>query len=275
MRHPTTSLACKPQKQPTSQSKKKIGPRRTALITGASRGIGLATAKLLAQRNYRIVITARGEQRLRDAADKLRLVAPDLCNWSTDIGDPMAVSRLMGLIQEKCGRLDVLINNAGGSHHASDFAALSHEDWDLTLRQNLKSAVMLTQAALPLLKATGSASIVNVSSKAGRHRTDMAACDYVAAKAGVIGFTRQLAQELGPSGIRVNCVAPGITVTSRVEERWEQRPEQIRTQVIAGIPLGRFACPEEIATAIVFLASEEASYITGATLDVNGGAFMG
>ena len=248
---------------------------RVALITGASRGIGLATARSLAQRGFRIVITARQESDLARAVADLRALHPSVSSFAGDCSDRAVVNDLIGSIQRDFGRLDVVVNNAGGSHHASDFAALSPEDWDQTLRQNLKSAVMVTQAALPLLKATGSASIVNVSSKAGRHRTDMAACDYVAAKAGLIGFTRQLAQELGPCGIRVNCVAPGITVTARVEKRWDQRPEPIRAQVIAGIPLGRFARPEEIAAAIVFLASDEASYITGATLDVNGGAFMG
>jgi 3-oxoacyl-[acyl-carrier protein] reductase len=260
----------------TEQASVSLAPEdRVALITGASRGIGLATARSLAQRGFRIVITGREESDLARAVADLRALHPGVSAFAGDCADPAVVNALIHAIQRDFGRLDVVVNNAGGSHHASDFAVLSPEDWDQTLRQNLKSAVMVTQAALPLLKATGSASIVNVSSKAGRHRTDMAACDYVAAKAGLIGFTRQLAQELGPCGIRVNCVAPGITVTARVEKRWDQRPERVRAQVIAGIPLGRFALPEEIAAAIVFLASEEASYITGATLDVNGGAFMG
>lgn len=260
----------------TEQAAVSLAPEdRVALITGASRGIGLATARSLAQRGFRIVITGREESDLARAVADLRALHAGVSAFAGDCADPAVVNALIHAIQRDFGRLDVVVNNAGGSHHASDFAVLSPEDWDQTLRQNLKSAVMVTQAALPLLKATGSTSIVNVSSKAGRHRTDMAACDYVAAKAGLIGFTRQLAQELGPYGIQVNCVAPGITVTARVEKRWDQRPERIRAQVIAGIPLGRFALPEEIAAAIVFLASEEASYITGATLDVNGGAFMG
>jgi NAD(P)-dependent dehydrogenase (short-subunit alcohol dehydrogenase family) len=248
---------------------------KIALITGASRGIGYATARLLAERDYQLVITARSEQGLGDAAARLRVVAPGLVPCAADLGDPPAVSRLIGVIQEKYGRLDVLINNAGGSHHVSDFASLSESDWDQTLYQNLTAVARLTRAALPLIKAGNGKSIVNVASKAGRHRTDMAACDYVAAKAGLIGFTRQLAQELGPCGIRVNAVAPGITLTPRVADRWSQRPDRTRDLVLAGIPLGRLARAEEIAEAIVFLASDAASYITGATLDVNGGAFMG
>lgn len=255
-----------------SSSEKMI---KVALVTGASRGIGFATARLLAERGHRIVLTAHCQRGLSEAVDQLRPFAPDLCHCAADAGDPEAVSRLMGLIQQQCGRLDVLINNAGGSHHVSAFEDLAQEDWDRTLSQNLTAVARITQAALPLIRQAPGGSIVNVASKAGRHRTDMAACDYVAAKAGLIGFTRQLAQELGSCGIRVNAVAPGITLTPRVEERWSQRPERIRDLVLAGIPLGRLARAEEIAEAIVFLASDAASYITGATLDVNGGAFMG
>lgn len=250
-------------------------PAPVALITGASRGIGLATARLLAQRGFRIVITARGGTDLVAAAEGLRPSSPDVLAFVGDMADSATAERLMAQIQAQYARLDVLINNAGGSHHAREFASLPTEEWDMTVQQNLTTTARVTRLALPLLKSTKRAAIVNVTSKAGRHRTDMAACDYVAAKAGLIGFTRQLAQELGPSGIRVNAVAPGITVTARVQERWQQRPQHIREQVLAGIPLGRLAVPEEVAAAIVFLASDAASYITGATLDVNGGAFMG
>jgi 3-oxoacyl-[acyl-carrier protein] reductase len=220
------------------------------------------------------VITARGEQGLAEAADQLRPFAPDLCYCAADVGDPAAVARLMGLIDAQCGRLDVLINNAGGSHHGRHLDAMSPEDWDLTLRQNLTAASLVCRAALPFLKAQGGA-IVNVTSLAGRQRSLVAACDYAAAKAGLIGFSRQLALELAPWQIRVNAVAPGLTGTDRVEGRWQQVPEEERRVRLAAIPMGRAGRPSEIAEAIVFLASEAASYITGATLDVNGGAFMG
>lgn len=246
-----------------------------ALVTGASRGIGLATARLLARRGHQVVITARQPDGLNAAVEELRRQELAVEGFCADMADAKAVAALLEMLQTHHGRLDVLINNAGGSHHARSFDNLSAEDWELTLRQNLTTTVWITRAALPLLKQSEAGSIVNVASKAGRHRTDMAACDYVAAKAGLIGLTRQLAQELGPLGIRVNAVAPGITITPRVQQRWTQRGEQIQTQVLAGIPLGRLAIPEEIAEAIAFLASDAASYITGATLDVNGGAFMG
>ena len=151
----------------------------------------------------------------------------------------------------------------------------SSDLWDRTLSQNLTAAARVTRAALSLLKRSPGGSIVNVASLAGRQHSLVASSDYAAAKAGLIGFTRQLALELAPWRIRVNAVAPGLTATARVEGRWQQLPAAERERRLAGIPLGRAGRPEEIAAAIVFLASEEASYITGATLDVNGGAFMG
>jgi 3-oxoacyl-[acyl-carrier protein] reductase len=246
-----------------------------ALITGASRGIGLATARLLAVRGYRIVITARGEQGLNEAADQLRAIAPGLCCHTADVSDPREVAPLINLIEKECGRLDVVINNAGGSHHGRPLEQFSWQDWELTLRQNLSSTAVVSAAALPMLKRQDSASIVNITSLAGRMHSFVASSDYAAAKAGLIGLTRQLALELAPWKIRVNAVAPGLTASARVNSRWQALPDETRIQQLSAIPLRRPGLPEEIAQAVVFLASDAASYITGATLDVNGGAFMG
>ncbi len=250
-------------------------PSPVALITGASRGIGLATARLLALRGYRIAITARGSKDLSDAADQLRPLTPGLCHFAADMGDPDAVADLMALIQDQWGRLDALINNAGGSLHRRRLETISWPDWDRTLRQNLTSAAVVCANAMPLLKQQKSSSIVNVASLAGRQRSLVASTDYAASKAGLIGLTRQLAVELAPWNIRVNAVAPGLIATERVTGRWKQLPNEERQQRLSTIPLGRPGLPHEIAEAIVFLASDAASYITGSTLDVNGGAFMG
>ena len=248
---------------------------RVALITGASRGIGLATARLLAQRGYRIVITGREESDLARAAADLRQLHSGVSAFAGDCADPGVVNDLIGSIQRDFGRLDVVVNNAGGSHHGRPLETVSAEDWDRTLGQNLMAAARVSSAALPLLKRSPGGSIVNVASLAGRQQSLVASCDYAAAKAGLIGFTRQLSMELAPWQIRVNAVAPGLTSTARVEARWQQLPAEDRERRLYRIPLGRPGTPEEIAAAIVFLASQEASYITGATLDVNGGAFMG
>lgn len=248
---------------------------RVALVTGGSLGIGRATAGLLARRGHRVVITARQPERLNAAVEDLQRQGLAVEGFPADMADADAVAALLAALRERHGRLDVLINNAGGSHHGRPFASLSPEDWELTLRQNLTATVWITRATLPLLQRSRAGSIVNVSSLAGRQRSFIAASDYAAAKAGLLGLTRQLACELAPNGIRVNAVAPGLTSSQRVLDRWQRLSGTERRRRLAAVPLGRPGTPEEIAEAIVFLASDAASYITGATLDVNGGAFMG
>lgn len=159
--------------------------------------------------------------------------------------------RSWGRAEDKQGR--ALVVDAGGSHHGRDRVNIGPDDWEQTLYQNLTATAVVTRASLPLLRQ-GGGSIVNVASLAGRQHSRVASCDYAAAEAGLIGLTRQLALELAP---------------------WQGLSAEERAQRLATIPLGRPGRPEEIATAIVFLASDAASCITGATLDVNGGAFMG
>lgn len=249
--------------------------RPVALISGGSRGIGLATARLLGQRGYRLVITARQANSLAEAAAALRPQNPDVEAVAADLAERTEIEHLLACVEERCGRLDVLVNNAGGSHHGLPLEELSPDDWDMTLLQNLTIAAQVSRAALPLLKQSPAGSIVNVTSLAGRQHSLVASCDYAAAKAGLIGLTRQLALELAPARIRVNAVAPGLTATARVAARWQALPEEERRRHLHRIPLARPGKAEEIAAAIAFLASDEASYITGACLDVNGGAFMG
>lgn len=244
-----------------------------ALVTGGSRGIGFASARLLAHRGHDIVIVARDAASLAGSVEQLGVCGRHVSSCRADMTDPSAVARIVDHIEAVHGRLDVLINNAGGSHHGRSLLAMRPDDWNRTLALNLASALGVTRAVLPLLRRGGGA-IVNVASLAGRQHSLVGACDYAAAKAGLIGFTRQLALELAVDRIRVNAVAPGLTLTERVAARWQALPEERRGPLLAGIPLGRPGTPAEIAEAVVFLASDAASYITGATLDVNGGAFM-
>lgn len=246
-----------------------------ALVTGASCGIGFATARLLARRGCAVVITARQGPRLGEAADVLRQEGADILDVKADLARRSELDGLVESIAQRYGRLNILINNAGGSHHGLPLEQITLGDWDRTLGLNLIAAASVSAAALPLLKRSSAASIVNVASLAGRQQSFVASCDYAAAKAGLIGLTRQLALELAPWRIRVNAVAPGLTATDRVVARWQALPEEDRRQRLSRIPLGRPGTAEEIAVAIAFLASVEASYITGACLDVNGGAFMG
>jgi NAD(P)-dependent dehydrogenase (short-subunit alcohol dehydrogenase family) len=170
--------------------------------------------------------------------------------------------------------VDILVNNAGGGTSLRFLEEVTAEDWDLTVNSNLKSAFLCCQGVVPAMKRQRSGRIVNVSSVAGRNVSRLSGPQYSSAKAGVLGLTRHLAQDLGPFGITVNAVAPGPTLVDRVAKKWSFRSEQDRSHILENIPLGRLAQPEEVATVIAFLASADASYVTGVTIDVNGGSFM-
>jgi NAD(P)-dependent dehydrogenase (short-subunit alcohol dehydrogenase family) len=175
---------------------------------------------------------------------------------------------------KRFGKVDVLVNNAGGGTSARPFETISSNTWQKIWRANLESAVFVSQAAAPVFKRQRSGRIIHVASLAGRQRSVLAGADYTSSKAGMLGLTRQMAYELGPWGVTVNAVAPGVTLTPRIAERWRKRSKAERSAILSSIPLRRLAKPEEVASVIGFLASDDASYITGATIDVNGGSFM-
>lgn len=247
---------------------------QVAVVTGASDGIGLAVVQLLAQAGVKVVLNARGVDRLNAVSEALRCAGHEVLAVPGDMTRAATIRRVMDAALEKFGRLDILVNNVGGSQHGLAFQAVSERAWEQTQNSNLKSAFFCSQAVVPIMEKQGGGQIVNVASFAGRQRSRLSSADYASAKAGMIGLTRHLAWELGPLGIRVNAVAPGVTLTERVRALWEKRSSEYQSFVLAGIPLGRLAEPMEVARAIVFLASAESSYITGATLDVNGGSFM-
>ena len=168
-------------------------------------------------------------------------------------------------------RIDVLVNNAGGFSVMRRIEEIPDEEWDAILRFNLTSAFLCTKAVLPVMKRQGAGRIVNRSSIVGRGGAVTVTAHYAAAKAGVLGFTRQLAREVGPDGITVNAVAPGTVGTERFKKL--RNPEEAKTMA-AAVPLRRSAEPEEIADSILFLASDVARYINGATIDINGGLVM-
>ncbi len=175
------------------------------------------------------------------------------------------------------GGLDVLVNLAGGSLGTPrDLPDIGPEDYDRVLDVNLRGTFLCCQAAVPLLAPSGRGTIVNVSSIAARGTTPVTGVPYAAAKAGVLGLTRRLAREVGPLGIRVNAVAPGLFLSGpRLEGMWAGLSERERAEVLDAIPLRRLPGLAEAAAPILFLASDEASYVTGAVLDVNGGRYMG
>jgi NAD(P)-dependent dehydrogenase (short-subunit alcohol dehydrogenase family) len=240
---------------------------RTALVTGASRGIGRQAALTLAAAGARVVLAARSAEDLGEtAAGARRAGAPDAVVAVADVLDEASVEAAVGVAVEATGRLDVMVNVAGGQGFTAYVADTRTEGWDKVLGLNLRSVFLGCRAAMAHLPPGGS--IVNVASIAGFTASPGLAA-YGAAKAGVIALTRTLAVEAAPHGIRVNCLAPGWVRTELTRRMWSD-PETSRA-LVAQIPMGRWADVEELAGPLLLLASDAGSYITGATLVVDGG----
>ena len=247
---------------------------RIALVTGASRGIGACTGEFFASRGARVAVSARTVSDLENLVDRIAGNGGEALAIPCDVTDQTQVEKMVQTVVQKWGRLDILVNNAGMGTPIMPVEEIPPQDWDHTLALNLKSAFLCVRAAAPVMKNQKYGRIVNVSSFAGRNYSRLSGPHYGAAKAGLQGFTKHMAVELGPFGICTNAVAPSIVLTERVKKRWEARTEEDRTNVLAGIPLRRLAQPEEIATVIAFLASDDASYVNGVCIDINGGSYM-
>jgi NAD(P)-dependent dehydrogenase (short-subunit alcohol dehydrogenase family) len=240
---------------------------KVALVTGARGGIGRATAVALAAEGARLVLGDVAD--LQETAQAV-FAAGDLpaATVRLDVTSRADAEDAVARAIEQYGRLDILVNNAGVGKPAP-LAEVTDELWDWMIDVNLKGPFICARAAAPHL-GRGSA-IVNVASLAGRASSPVMACAYSASKAGLLGLTRHLAKELGPRGIRVTAVNPGVVMTSLVANNF---PADRLAETIETIPLGRPSQPEEVASVIVFLASDDAGYVTGASLDANGGIFM-
>jgi 3-oxoacyl-[acyl-carrier protein] reductase len=240
---------------------------KVALVTGASRGIGAACATALSAAGASVFVNTRGgDSAGSDLVEALNAAGGSAELLTFDVSDPAGIKVAFAQVQEKHGRLDVLVNNAG---RRADALALrmTDEQWRDSMAVNLDGVFYCSREALALMRS-GGGSIVNVSSAAA-FAGSVGQANYAAAKAGVIGLTRTLAIEYGGRGIRVNCVVPGLIDTAMTEDL---KPAY-REQMIAQIPLKRFGRPEEIAATVVFLASDAASYVSGATLHVNGAGY--
>lgn len=247
---------------------------RVALVTGGSYGLGEATATLLASRGALVALSARSVSELERVATKIREDGGQTLVVPCDVRDAEQVERMVAHVIEKWGRLEVLINNAGLGTPNLTVEKISLEEWDRHMDSNLKSAFLCTRATVPIMKKQSYGRIVNVSSFAGRNFSRYLGSPYTSAKAGMIGFTRHMAMELGPHRICVNAVAPTLILTKRAKVMWETLSEEERRTIISPIPLRRLAEVGEVAAAIAFLASDDASYINGVCLDVNGGSYM-
>jgi 3-oxoacyl-[acyl-carrier protein] reductase len=246
-----------------------------ALVTGSSSGIGEAIARAFAAQGAAVVVNGRDAARIDGVVARIHADGGRAIGVRADVTRKAEVQGLIDGALATFGRIDIVVNNAGGEGAAKQVEEISEDDWDRVLATNLKSAFLVTQAALPVLKRRGGGRIVNISSQAGRAMTILAGPAYSAAKAGLQAFSRQAARQAAPFGININVVAPGIIRSNaRIESLWDDLPQELKTRYLSDIPIGRLGENDEIVAAVLFLASPGASYLVGATLDVNGGRWM-
>jgi acetoacetyl-CoA reductase len=238
--------------------------RRIAVVTGGIQGIGAASCRTLAERGFRPVATHLG------GGDRAKAFAEEtgfpVYEW--DVSDYGACETAMAQIREEQGPIDVLVNNAGVNRDKM-FHKMSREEWDAVIQVDLGSMFNVTRQVIGEMRDRGYGRIINLSS-VNAQRGQLGQTNYSAAKAGVIGFTKALARESASKGITVNALAPGYTETPMVE----RVPDEIMDNILKQVPVGRLAEPHEVARCVAFLASEDAGFITGATISVNGGLFM-
>ncbi|HSI95037.1 MAG: 3-oxoacyl-ACP reductase FabG [Methylophilaceae bacterium] len=241
---------------------------QVALVTGASRGIGAAIAKTLGKQGATVIGTATTQNGADQITASLQQAGVKGAGMALDVNDAAQVEAVLKEISDKFGEIAILVNNAGVTRDTL-LMRMKEEDWDMVMSTNLKSVFRLSQAVLrPMMKARYGR-IISISSVVG-HSGNAGQTNYSAAKAGMTGFTKSLAQEVGSRGITVNCVAPGFIDTDMTREL----PEEQRNRLLQQIPLGRLGQVDDIAAAVAFLASPAAGYISGETLHVNGGMYM-
>jgi NAD(P)-dependent dehydrogenase (short-subunit alcohol dehydrogenase family) len=243
------------------------------VVTGAAQGIGRDIATAFALKGARVTLVDRDGGALAPVVAELAGKDLSVVGVEVDVSTWDGARAAVAAAVAEFGDLEVLVNNAGGSAYTPvAIDEVDEEGLDRVLAWNIKTTFLCTKAALPHLRARAGGSIVNIGAIAGRAGTELLPPQYSAAKAGVIGLTRNLARHLGPDGIRVNCVSPGFTRSgARVEAIWEGREDQ--AAVLSMIPLRRRAETAEVTAAVLYLAGDGASYVTGAVLDVNGGFF--
>jgi NAD(P)-dependent dehydrogenase (short-subunit alcohol dehydrogenase family) len=248
---------------------------KVALITAAANGIGRATAATMAREGATVIAVDNHQGRLDEAVPALRLAGGKVEGRLVDALDAAQVDQLVAEVERDHGRIDILVNAVGGSTVIDKPAATTEQltlaDWQKLIAFNLDGTFLFTHAVIPVMKRRRSGKIVNLASIAGRGLSWNSSSAYAAAKGGIIAFTRKLAHELGPEGINVNAIAPSITLTERIRPHWDKRSQASQAEEIERTPLRRVAEAVDQANVICFLASADADFVTGLTIDVTGG----
>jgi len=251
-------------------SDRKLLGGKVAIVTGASRGIGAAAARAFAEAGATVVLAARTAEAIAAIAEEINAAGARALAIPTDVTDPESVKRLVEKTVTTFGRLDVAFNNAGAGHMPTPLAEISFEDFEVGLKANLYGAFLGMKFEIPAMLAAGGGAIVNMSSTAGLQGAPGMG-PYAAGKHGVVALTKSAALDYGKSNIRVNALAPGPIVN----EQMSRLPEDRLQQIARFIPLGRLGRTEEVARAAVWLCSDDASFITGAVLSIEGGRLAG
>jgi NAD(P)-dependent dehydrogenase (short-subunit alcohol dehydrogenase family) len=249
---------------------------KVAVITACASGIGRATADIMAREGAIIVGIDNNQERLEKTVGEISgaggRVHGRLCNAL----DAAEVDPLVADIAKEFGRIDILVNAVGGStiipRPSATVDELKLDEWKKIIDFNLDGTFLFTHAVVPIMKRQKSGKIVNLASIAGRGRSAASSAAYAAAKGGIIAFTKKLCYELGPYGININAIAPSTTLTERIRPHWERRSQEDQARAIDNTPLRRVAEAVDQARVICFLASSDADFVTGVTIDVTGGA---
>jgi NAD(P)-dependent dehydrogenase (short-subunit alcohol dehydrogenase family) len=247
---------------------------KVALITAAANGIGRATAEIMVREGATVIAADNNQGRLDDAVASLKR-GGRAEGRLVDALVPAEVDALVADVARQHGNIDILVNAVGGSTVIANpnvtTEQMSFADWQKLIAFNLDGTFLVTHAVIPVMKRQRSGKIVNLASIAGRGLSVNSSSAYAAAKGGIIAFTRKLAHELGPEGINVNAIAPSVTLTERIKPHWDKRSQAAQAEEIERTPLRRVALPEDQARVICFLASADADFVTGLTIDVTGG----
>jgi NAD(P)-dependent dehydrogenase (short-subunit alcohol dehydrogenase family) len=252
---------------------------KVALITAGANGIGRATAKIMVSEGATVIVADNNQGHLDEAVPQLKQAAGKsggkVQGEQIDALDPQQVEKLIAGAAKDHGGIDILVNAVGGSTVIANPQAtteqLSFADWQKLIAFNLDATFLCTHTIIPVMKRRRSGKIVNLASIAGRGLSFNSSSAYAAAKGGIIAFTRKLAFELGPDGINVNAIAPSITLTERIRPHWDKRSQASQAEEIERTPLRRVAEAADQANVICFLASSDADFVTGLTIDVTGG----